>query len=133
MLLKMDSPRVDTRKVRRLCFATLLLMVFVAGCGREPLPPPTLSSISPNSGSPGQTIEVTLTGTGLVWDSTVNVNGAPITVSEAGVESTSHLHAQFAIAANATAGPVTISVTSWGITTNPVTFTIVPPPERSGQ
>jgi hypothetical protein len=110
----------------------LLLVVFVAGCGlREKVPPPRLSSISPNTGAQGQTVVVTLTGTDFVWDPTVNVGGAQITVSDAGVESGgTRITATFAIAENALPGPVNVSVTCWGITTQQVTFTIVPGEQR---
>jgi hypothetical protein len=77
-------------------------------------------------------VAVTLTGTGFVWDPTVNVSGALITVSDVGVASGTQITATFAIAANAVPGPVNISVTSWGVTTNAVTFTIAPQPELSG-
>ena len=124
---------MGTREVSKTWFMALLLVVFVAGCGREGgIPPPTLSSISPNRGAPGQTVAVTLTGTGFVWDPTVNVSGALITVSDVGVASGTQITATFAIAANAVPGPVNISVTSWGVTTNAVTFTIAPQPELSG-
>jgi hypothetical protein len=117
---------MGTRKVSKMWLMALLLVVFVAGCGRERGVPPTLSSISPNSGTQGQTVTVTLTGTGFVWDPTVNVSGALITVSDTEVVSTTRITATFAIAANAVPGAVNISVASYGMTTNAVTFTIGP-------
>ncbi len=104
----------------------LLLVVFAAGCGRESgTVPPTLSSISPNSGVQGQTVGVTLTGTNFATGATVGVGGALITVTNATVVSSTQITATFAIAANATPGAVSIRVTSSGITTNAVTFSIV--------
>jgi hypothetical protein len=123
---------MGTRKVSKMWFMALLLVVFADGCGREgELPAPALSSISPNRGTPGQTVAVTLTGTGFVYGPTVNVSGALITVSETEAVNSTQITATFAIAANAVPGPVNISVTTWGVTTNDVTFTISPPPDLS--
>ena len=63
MSLKEEKPRMGTRKVSKMWFMALLLVVFVAGCGRERgVLLPTLSSISPNRGAQGQTVGVTLRG-----------------------------------------------------------------------
>jgi predicted small lipoprotein YifL len=122
-----------TGKISKMWFVALLLVIFVAGCGREGgLPAPALSSISPNRGAPGQTVAVTLTGMGFTYGPTVNVSGALITVSETEAVSSTQITATFAIAANAVPGAVNISVTTFGVTTNAVTFTISPPPELSG-
>jgi len=105
----------------------LLLVVFVAGCGRERgIIPPTLTAITPNRGYQGQTLAVTLTGTGFSSGATVNVNGAPITVTNTTVASSTQITATFAIPGNATPGGANISVTSAGTTTNAVGFTIAP-------
>ena len=122
---------MGTRKVSKMWFMALLLVVFVAGCGREQgTVAPTLSSVSgiiPNRGTQGQTVAVTLTGTSFATGATVNVSGALITVSNTTVVSSTQITATFAIAANAVLGPVNISVTSSGATTNAVTYTIGPP------
>jgi predicted small lipoprotein YifL len=121
-------------KVSKLWFMALLLIVFVAGCGwRGGLPSPALKSIIPNTASQGQTVAVTLTGTGFVYGSTVNVGGALITVSDTETVNTTLITARFAIAPNAVPGPVNISVSTYGVTTNAVTFTIGRPREQSGQ
>jgi hypothetical protein len=106
----------------------LLLVVFVAGCGREQGTVfPTLTSISPNRGTQGQTLAVTLTGTSFTTGATINVSGALITVTNATVVSSTQITATYTIATNAVLGAVNISVTSSGMTTNAVTYTIGPP------
>jgi hypothetical protein len=125
---KKERPRMGTRKVSKLWFMALLLVVFVAGCGREQgVLLPTLSSINPNKGTQGQTVAVTLTGMSFTTGATINVSGALITVSNTTVLSSTQIAATFAIAANATLGAVNISVMSSGATTNAVTFTIESP------
>jgi len=122
---------MGTRKVSKLWIMALLLVVFVAGCGREQgTVAPTLTAvtgINPNIGVQGQTLGVTLTGTGFETGATINLSGALITVSNLAVLSTTQITATFAIAANAVLGPVNISVTTSGQTTNAVAFTIYPP------
>ena len=117
-----------TRKVSKLWFMALLLVVFTAGCGEERgFLSPTLTSISPNRGTQGQTVPVTLTGTNFTVGASINVSGALITVSNTTVVSSTQITATFAIATAAVLGPVNISVTSSGMTTNTVTYTIGPP------
>jgi len=119
---------MGTWNVSKLWFMALLLVVFVAGCGREQgVIFPTLSAISPNRGTQGQTVAVTLTGTSFATGATINGTGTGIVVSNATVVNSTQITATFAIAANATLGAVNISVTSAGQTTNTVTYTIVPP------
>jgi len=114
-------------RVNKMWFMALLLVVFVAGCGREQgILPPTLTSISPNRGARGQTVGVTLTGTSFATGATVNVSGTPVTVSNTAVVSSTQIIATFAIAANATLGDRNVTVTTSGATTNAVTFTIEP-------
>ena len=119
---------MGTRKVSKLWFMALLLVVFMAGCGREQgTVSPTLTSISPNRGTQGQTVAVTLTGTSFTTGATLNMSGALITVTNTTVTSSTQITATFAIATNAVLGAVNISVTSSGQTTNAVTYTIGPP------
>ena len=116
------------RNFSKIWFMAILLVVFVAGCGREQgVIFPTLSAISPIGGAQGQTLPVTLTGTSFTTGATINVSGALITVSNTTVTSSTQITATFAIAANAVLGAVNISVTSSGMTTSAVTFTIGPP------
>jgi hypothetical protein len=106
----------------------LLVVGFMAGCGEERgVLTPTLTSISANRGTQGQTLNVTLTGTSFTTGATINVGGALITVTNTTVVSSTQITATFAIATNAVLGAVNISVTSSGMTTNTVTFTIGPP------
>ncbi len=117
---------MGTRKLNGMWWMALLVVVFAAGCGRERgTLPPTLTSISPNSGVQGQTVGVTLTGTNFTTGATVGVGGALITVTNATVVSSTQITATFAIAANATPGAANIRVTSSGTTTSAVTFTIL--------
>lgn len=118
---------MGTRKVSSVWLMALLLVGFTAGCGEERgVVTPTLTSISPTGGAQGQTLPVTLTGTSFTTGATINTGGA-LTVSNVTVVSSTQITATFAIAANATLGAVNVSVTSSGMTTNTVTFTIGPP------
>jgi len=119
---------MGTGKVCMMWMMALLLVGFMAGCGEERgVVTPTLTSISPTGGVQGQTLPVTLTGTSFTTGATINVNGALITVTNTSVTSSTQITATFALAANATLGAANISVTSSGMTTNSVTFTIGPP------
>jgi hypothetical protein len=68
---------------------------------------------------------------GFVYGSTINVGETLIAVSDVELVNSTMITARFAVAANAVPGPVNISVTTFGVTTNAVTFTIAPP-ELSG-
>lgn len=120
---------MGTRKVSKMWFMALLLVVFVAGCGREQgALAPTLSSISPNKGVQGQAVGVTLTGTNFATGATVNVSsGTLVIVSNTTVVSTTQIAAMFTIVKTAAVGDRTVSVTTSGTTTNAVTFTVAPP------
>ena len=121
------------RKLTRVWILALLQIVFVASCGwRERPPSPALQSISPNRASPGQTIAVTIEGRGFVYGSTINVGGALITVRNVETVTSTQIIATFVIAPNTLPGPVNISVSTYGVTTNAVTFTISRSPEPSG-
>ncbi len=89
---------------------------------------PTLTSIAPISGVQGANVPVTLTGTNFAANATVNVSGSGVTVSNVQVVSATQVTATFGIAANATLGGDTVTVTSSGVTTNGVTFTITATP-----
>ncbi len=88
-------------------------------------PAPTLTSISPPSGAQGTNVPVALTGTNFAANSTVNVSGSGVTVSNVQVVSATQITAAFQIAANAPLGGYTVSVTSGGVNSNGVTFTVV--------
>jgi hypothetical protein len=92
---------------------------------------PTLTSISPNTGYRSTSFTVTLTGTNLTGATAVNVSGLlnGITVSNVQVVNATTVTATFTIGALApqnTARNVTVTTPTG--TTNPVTFTVVPPP-----
>jgi hypothetical protein len=89
---------------------------------------PTLSSINPTSHPAGTAIfAVTLTGTSLTGASSINA-GAGITVTALTVVSSTQITASFTIAATATQGNRSITVTTPGGTTNGVTFNVLAPP-----
>src|SRR4029077_9445382 len=81
------------------------------------LAPPTLTSISPNSGVQGQSVSVTLTGTNFVAGATIALSGAGITVSGTTVVSATQITATFTIAGSATTGAQNVTVTTSGGTT----------------
>ena len=115
------------RKLTWVWILLLLQIVLVTSCGwREWPPSPALQSISPDRASPGQTLTVTIEGRGFVYGSTVNVGGAPITVRNVQTVTSTRIIATLAIAPNAPPGPVNISVSTYGVTTNAVMFTISP-------
>src|SRR3989441_1055210 len=96
----------------------------------------TVSAVSPNQGSTGATVAVTIDGSGFVSGATVSA-GAGITVSNVAFASSARLTASFAIDSAATAGPRDVTVTnpngtggslSGGFTVNvaaPVTLTFL--------
>ena len=89
---------------------------------------PTLTDISPDEGAPDTTVLVTLTGTG--FGTTVAVSGTGVTPSNINEISSTSLEVTFTIAANATAGPRNVTVTTAGGTSNALPFTVnaLPPP-----
>ncbi len=89
-----------------------------------PPTPPTLTSISPNSGAQGQSVPVTLTGTNFVAGATIALSGAGITVSSTTVVSATQITATFTIAANAATGAQNVTVTTSGGTSGAQSFTV---------
>jgi hypothetical protein len=88
---------------------------------------PTLTSISPNQGTPGTTVAVTLTGTRFsVGATTVTVSGGGVTVTSVAVGSSTSLTANFVIDPSAAAGARPVTVTTAGGTSGAQTFTIGP-------
>ncbi len=86
--------------------------------------PPTLSSLSVNSGGQGQNALVTLAGTFFAAGTTVAVSGTGVTVSNLTVVSSTQITATFVIAAGATAGAHNVTVTNAGGTSSAQTFTV---------
>src|SRR5580700_7681094 len=92
-----------------------VLSIVSFGCSstaQRLLDPPTLTSISPNSGVQGQGVAVTLTGTNFVAGAIIGVSGAGITVSNTTVVSATQITATFSIAANAATGAQNVTVTT---------------------
>ena len=82
---------------------------------------PTLTSISPSSGSPGTSVPVTFLGSNLTGVSINSIVG--VTVSTA-IASANQLTATLNISSDATIGSRFVTVSAGGNTSNPVTFTV---------
>ena len=96
-------------------------------------PPPTLTSMSPNSGALGYSVPVTLTGTWLASTTGINVSGTGVTASNIIVVNDTTITATFIISpgtasAGTALGPRNVTVTTAGGTSNAVTFTVNAPP-----
>ncbi len=99
-----------------------------------PPPPsaPSLTSITPSSGTAGSAVDVTLAGANLSG-ATLNISGTGISVGNLNA-APSQITATLTIAANAATGPYSISATTAGGTSTPVSFTVnaPPPPPSNG-
>jgi hypothetical protein len=93
---------------------------------------PSLSSISPNNGTQGSTVNVTLTGTNLSG-ATLNVSNTGVTVSNVNATSANQITATFTIAATATTGPANVTATTSSGTSGSQIFTINPLETTPGQ
>ncbi len=87
-------------------------------------PSPVVSSISPNAGIVGSTVNVTIAGSNFASGARVAAVGTGVTVSNVTVVSSTQISATLAIAASAPAGGGAVSVSTAGGTSNPVTFTV---------
>jgi hypothetical protein len=85
---------------------------------------PRIDSVSPAFGAPGTVIQVSIDGAGFATGSTVQINGSGITVGGVTVHGASQITANFTIAANASAGTVSVKVTSSGHTSDGAAFSI---------
>ncbi len=85
---------------------------------------PVLSSVTPNTGAQGGTVNVTLSGSNFIAGSTVAVSGTGVTPSAFTVVSATQVTATFAIAAAATTGAHNVTVTSANGTSGAVTFNV---------
>ena len=89
---------------------------------------PTLTSLRQPDGAIGTTPFEILNGTQFVADATtVAVSGSGVTVTNVSVTSSTSLSANFAVDAAAALGPRTVTVTTPGGTSAPVTFTVTLP------
>jgi hypothetical protein len=92
---------------------------------------PTLTSIVPNSGARGTSVQVTLTGTNFTTNGTsvtVTTPGSGITVSNVIVQGPTTITATFTISSTATLGAKNVRVTTVAGNTGTVAFTVVNPP-----
>jgi hypothetical protein len=87
-------------------------------------PAPTISSITPGTGSIGTAVPVTIAGTNLASDVVINA-GPNITVTNVVVVNPTQVTATFNIAATAAPGQANVTVTSLGGTTPATPFTII--------
>ncbi|HEY2384675.1 MAG TPA: IPT/TIG domain-containing protein [Terriglobia bacterium] len=93
---------------------------------------PTLSSISPVNGSLGQTVSVTLTGTGFsAGGAFINLGGLGVGVTNVSVVNDTSMTATFQIVPNASTGGRSISVTTTGGTSTTVNFGVLGAPTLS--
>ena len=91
------------------------------------LPPPTLTSVSPNQGIRGETVAVTLTGTNFdAGATTVTAGGVGVTATNVIVGSPTSLTASFVLDL-AAGGAFSVMVTTPGGTSGAQTFTVRPP------
>ena len=88
------------------------------------LAPPTLSSIGPSSGAQGSSVNVTLTGTNFIGSASLNVSGTGVTASNVAIVGATSITATLTIAATATTGAHTISVSTSGGTSGTQPFTV---------
>jgi len=89
---------------------------------------PVLPSISPTSAVRGQTVPVSLFGSGLTGTTAINGTGGGITVTGLTVVSDTQVNANFVISAGASGTVRNVSVTAPGGTSNTVAFTVAVPP-----
>lgn len=122
----------------RTALAVLLLVALIGACSSggdsTPVPPPpppaaapTLSSVSPSSGTAGNAVNVMLAGTNFAAEATVQVSGSGVTVGPVNVQNGTAIATSFTIASTAAAGARDVTVTTSAGTSEPVTFTINAP------
>jgi hypothetical protein len=89
---------------------------------------PTLTTVAPNSGQPGASVPITLTGTNFAaTGTTVAVSGTGITVGSVTVVNSTTIMTTFTISATAASGARNVTVASSGSTSNGQTFTVIGP------
>jgi len=85
---------------------------------------PTVTSVSPSSGTQGQTVNVTLTGTLFAAGSTMALSGTGCAISNTTVVSSTSITATITIALNAPVGAQNVTVTNAIGTSGTQTFTV---------
>src|SRR5450432_1509465 len=93
---------------------------------------PTLTLVSPSSGTQGAAVNVTLTGTNFATGATVGGGGTGLTVSNVVVVSATRITATFTLTATAATGGHNIFVTTGGGNSNVQTFTVMRGRRRRG-
>src|SRR5207237_886772 len=113
-----------TYMVRRIFWGLALLCLVCVGCkndngtGGPPSTAPTISSMMPAQVNNGQqNVQGTITGTNLSGVTAVQL-GDHVTVNTFSAASATVINVNFTVAANATSGPRTITVTTPGGTAN---------------
>jgi hypothetical protein len=92
-------------------------------------PSPTFTTLSPNSGIQGTTVNVTVTGTGFTSQSSIGISGTGITISNLTIVSATQITASFIIAGNAATGVRNVTITNptpGGGTSTSLPFTVNP-------
>ncbi len=87
---------------------------------------PAIANLIPTSGSQGQSVPITITGTNFIAGSTVNVSGTGVTAGSVVVASATSITATLTTAPNAAAGTYNITVTTSGGISNTAPFTVNP-------
>jgi len=118
--------------------ASLVLVSALVACGSDsPMEnengnggdPPTLSSISPSSGTQGSTVQVTLTGSNFDGgNANVTVSGSGVTVQNVTVGSSTSITGDFVIGDQAEPGGRNVTVSTDAGTSASRTFTVEEPP-----
>jgi len=133
MSLNVNKPLMWKYTAEKICSLglgmALLLAVLMAGCGGSTKATltsgaPTLTSVSPTSGTEGQAVAVTLTGTLFAPGATIALSGLGCAVSNITIVSSTSITATFTIAANAPTGAQNLTVTNSLGTSGPQTFTV---------
>lgn len=88
---------------------------------------PTLSAISPTSGTQGATVAMTLTGTNFSAPMTLNLSGVGVSYSNLVVVNSTSITANFVILPTAPLATITVSATNGTGTSGNQNFTVNPP------
>ncbi|MCU1237629.1 MAG: putative outerrane protein (modular protein), partial [Candidatus Solibacter sp.] len=88
---------------------------------------PVLSSITPNSGTQGTSVSVTLAGSNFKAGATVAIGGTGVSATNFAVVSATQINATFVIAASASTGAHSVTVTTSGGTSSAQSFTAKAP------
>ena len=96
--------------------ATVAIHAIVSG--------PVLSSIAPASGTQGTSVPVTLSGSNFLAGATIAVSGSGVSVSSVTVASATRITAVFAIAAGATTGAHSVTVSTSAGTSGAQSFSV---------